>query len=339
MAKGKETVKPKILDDLTDTENPAPATEPVAEPVVEKPIVPVEVTTLQSGTMSLQPYNPNAIAEFGNAFAYSLVMQAGLEEEAQKALAQAGEAKQFLSFEMTKAILDMYYKYEEDPKHAIDVYGVFGEAKDVEKLNTKVLINFGVLRREINDNDEVEYIWTDERVKSLYSYTKALKDKNADEYTRRFNNRKRLNARLSDAYKAVAGLLDNNLSPDDLFYSEDESGSLVPTIKNAPKDIGGDKGIVQFGAKKPVAGAKLSPTMSSLVKLATEKHKPKSDRTDKGENREGDTPMGMSDEDFGGIVNTLRRAINHQEGKFSDDMKKQLKALQDFLNPVVVSFG
>jgi hypothetical protein len=77
--------------------------------------------------------------------------------------------------------------------------------------------------------------------------------------------------------------------------------------------------------------------MSSLVKLANEKHKaePKGDRNDKGEQRKGEAQLGMTDEAFGRIINTLRGAIQAQEGEFTDEMKKQIRALHEFLTPLM----
>lgn len=317
--------KPRILDDLTQKKEETP-------PTPAKEIVAVEPSSL--GSLALRPYQSQSLAEFGNSFMASLVAAAAMEEEAQKALNAAGEAKQYLSFEMTRAVFDLSVKHEEG-KDAVDIYAVFGEAKDVEKLNTRVLIHMGVLRKEIDDDDNVRYVWTDPAVEKLYSYTKALKEKDAAEYERRFNNRKRLNMRLNEAYRATAILRDQGLSTDDLFYSEDDNGNMVPTIRNAPKALGGETGIVQMNQRKPVKGATLSPTMSSLVKLANEKHKaPKADRNDKGEKREGEAKLGMTDEAFGRIVNTLRQAITTQEGNYTEEMKKQIKSLHAFLEPI-----
>lgn len=290
----------------------------------------VETDSLTS--LAIAPYKASAVTEFGNSFMISLVKQAVVEEEAQKALNAAAEAKGFLAFEMTRAIFDLSTRFEEAPKNAVDVYAVFGEAKDVEKLNTNVLIQMGILRKEIDADDNVAIVWTDQSVEALYSYTKELKEKNEGEWTRRFNNRKRLNIRLNEAYRAVAILKDSGLTVSDLYYSEDKDGNLVPTIKNAPKAIGGDIGVVQMNVRTPVKGATLSPTMTSLVKLANDKHKaPAAERADKGDHRQGEAKLGMDDETFGRIVNTLRQAITTQEGKFSEDMLKHLNALHEFL--------
>lgn len=314
----------------------AKAAAEAAEAAAKRAATPLEPPT-HAGSMEVAPYNPNAVAEFGNKFLWSLIAQAGAEEEAQKLAAAAGEAKQFLSFEMTRAIMDLSVKTE-GSKDEVDVYSVFGTAKDVGKLNTRVLLQMGVLKREVTEDDTVQYVWTDSSIETMYSYTEELKKAQPDEYTRRFNNRKRLNMRLNEAYRAVAILRDQGLSTDDLYYSEAEDGSMVPTIRNAPKAIGGDTQIVQLNARKPVKGATLSPTMSSLVKLANDKHKSSAredDRNDKGEQRKGEAQLGMSDEAFGRIVNTLRNAITAQEGTFTDEMKKQIKALSEFLSPLV----
>lgn len=330
----KETVKKEA----------AKAEKPVEEkkPVETKAVATMERVNVDGpigGKVKLVPFSTSAVAEFGKSFVLSLVAASALEADAQAALAQAGEAKQYLGFEMTRAIFSLATEHKEG-KDAVDVYNVFGEPKDVEKLNTRVLIHLGVLKREISDDDDVTYVWTDKTVESLYAYTKDLKEKNAEEWEKRFNNRKRLNMRLADAYKATAALLDAKLNPEDLYYSEDpETKALVPTIRNAPKEIGGEAKTVQLGARKPVTGADLSPTMSSLVSLATKKHKaPKAERNDKGENRQGDAKLGMTDEAFGGICNNLKRAITAQEGAFTEEMRKQLLSVADFITPIIKEF-
>ena len=284
--------------------------------------------------IALVSYDSKNVAAFGNKFMFSLVAQAAAEEEAQKLQATANEAKTFLSFEMTRAIFDLASRHED-----IDVYAIFGKAKDVEKLNTRVLVHMGVLKREINSDDEVVYNWTDDSIKNLYDYTAELKESDAAEYNKRFNNRKKLNMRLSEAYKAVASLKDAGLSPNDLYYSENENGETVPTINNAPKEIAGENegGKVQLGSRKPIVGAQLSPTMSSLVKLAEKKHKaePKENRSDKGEDRSGVAKIAMTDEDFGAIVNTVKRAITAQEGVFTAEMIKHLKGLVEMSSEVI----
>lgn len=279
--------------------------------------------------MEIVPYKPDQIAEFGSNIMEALVASAAMAEEAQKLSDQASRGNEYISFELTKAVFDFHERFED-----VDIYAVFSpKAKDVEHLNRRVLVQMGVLKRVINKNDEVEYHWTSERVTNLYEYTAELKEKDPAEYTRRFNNRKRLNAKLSEAYKAACALSDQGLKPDDLFYSEDpETKQPRPTIRNAPKQIAGDKGEIQLGGRKTVAGATMTPTMSSLVKIAAEKHKPDSsdakDNKNKGEERDGHAKMGMSDEDFGSICNTLIRSITAQELEFSADKLKHLQNVQ-----------
>lgn len=289
-----------------------------------------------STEIAITTYDPKNVAQFGNKFMFSLVAQAAAEEEAQKLAATANEAKVFLSFEMARAIFDLSDRFED-----IDVYAIFGKAKDVEKLNTRVLVNMGVLKREINKDDEVVYSWTDESIRNLYDYSAELKETDQAEYNRRFNNRKKLNMRLSEAYKVVASLKDAGLTTADLYYSENEAGEQVATIRNAPKAIAGENkgGVVQLGSRKPIVGAELSPTMSSLVKLAEKAHKPdvKENRPDKGEDRSGVAKIAMTDEDFGAVVNTVKRAIIAQEGVFTVEMIKHLKGLVEAASSVIAA--
>ncbi len=250
------------------------------------PIKKVNPTELGSGAVALVPFKANAVEKFGNNFMIALIAQAGLEEEASKAMAAAGEAKAFLSFEITKAIFSIAHK-SKGSKNEVDVYAIFGTIKDVERLNNRILVEMGVKKKIVDDEtDEVKYIWTDDAVKSAYDVSVELKEKDEPEYNRRINNKKRLNSRLSEACKAAATLMDHGLNHDDLFYSEDATtGQYIPTIKNAPKQIGGEAGVVQMNSRKPVKGATLSPTMTSLVKISTDRHKdtPKGDRNDKGQ--------------------------------------------------------
>jgi hypothetical protein len=315
----------------------AAETKAVAKPKVIKKITNPDLSV---EGVSLVPFNPKSVQVFGNNFMLALVAQVGLETEATKALADANHLKTFLSFEMTKAVFSLAMKTK-GQKNEIDLYAVFStETKDVQKLNNRVLQEMGVMKREVQDDDRVVYIWTDKKVQELYDYTGDLKEKDEPEYQKRFNNRKRLNQRLADAYKAASTLMDHKLSPEDLYYSEDESGTLVPTIQNAPKQIAGDteKGIVQLNQRKPVKGANLSPTISSLIKISTERHKePSAPRQDKDEKRE-EEKMGMTDEAFGSIVNSLRRAIQKQENVFTPEMQKQIAALKPLIDETVAGF-
>jgi len=82
----------------------------------------------------------------------------------------------------------------------------------------------------------------------------------------------------------------------------------------------------------------VAPNIASLVKAAQLAHKKPEDtgipgeRADVGAERSGDAKLGMSDEDFGAIVNNLRRAIMAQEGQLSEDMIKQLSALVPYID-------
>ncbi len=299
---------------------------------VKKEIVPATVEQLKASNITLVPYSADNLEAFGASFAETLILTAVAEEEAQKQMAAVGEAKQYLSFEMMRAIFDIASQDEK-----LDPYAIFGEAKDVEKLNKRILLKMGVLKKTISEDDTVEFTWTSEKLAKQYAYTKALKEENEAEYERRFNNRKRLNQRLSDACKSACTLLDAKLKSDDLFYSEDSTtGAMVPTIRNAPKAIGGTEGVIQMNQRKPVAGATMSPTVASLIKIAKDKHNaPKGDRNDKGENREGVAKLGMSDEDFGTVVNTLKRAINAPENTFSQAKYEQIESLVEYLNEAI----
>lgn len=282
-------------------------------------------------------YDPTNIAVFGNNVLMGLIQQVAAEDALAELSQKAEGSRQFIGFEMTKAVLDLSERDEN-----LNIDAIWDGGKAVEKLNTRVLIAFGVLKREISaDGEEVLIKWTNPDVEKLYAYNAELKEKDEPEYKKRFDNRKRLNIRLSDAYKAAIALRDGGTKADDLGFEENAETKLVnPIIKNAPKEIAGENadGKVTFGSKTLATGAVASPTLSSLVKLATTKHKvaeggeAAADRSDKGKERSGDAKLGMTDESFGGIVNNLKRAIAAQEGKFTADMTKQLKSLKTLLD-------
>lgn len=282
-------------------------------------------------------YNPNAVAEFGNNVLRGLIQQVAAEDALADLTAKAEGSRQFIGFELTKAVLDLAERDEN-----LNIDAIWDGSKAVEKLNTRVLIAFGVLKREISsDGEEVLVKWTDTEVEKLYAYNAELKEKDEPEFKKRFDNRKRLNMRLSDAYKAAIALRDGGTSAEDLAFEEDaETKVVAPVIRNAPKEIAGEAkgGVVRFGAKTLATGATASPTLSSLVKLATNKHKiaeggpAAAERSDKGKDRSGEAKLGMTDEAFGGFVNNLKRAIAAQEGKFTPDMIKQLKSVKVLLD-------
>lgn len=286
---------------------------------------------------SVPEYNSTEIAAFGNNVLKGLIQQVAAEDALAELSQKAEGSRQYIGFEMTKAVLDLAERDEN-----LNIDAIWDGGKAVEKLNTRVLIAFGVLKREISaDGEEVLIKWTDPEVEKLYAYNAELKEKDEPEHKKRFDNRKRLNIRLSDAYKAAIALRDGGTKSDDLSFEENAETKIVnPIINNAPKEIAGEAagGKVTFGSKTVATGAVASPTLSSLVKLATTKHKvaeggeAAANRSDKGKDRPGDAKLGMTDETFGGIVNNLKRAIAAQEGKFSSDMNKQLKSLKVLLD-------
>lgn len=279
-------------------------------------------------------YNPGAIAEYGNQVLLNLIQSVAFDDAVAELTAKANETKQHIGFELTKAILDLHEKHDD-----LNIYAVFEGGKAVEKLNTRVLIHFGVLKREIV-GDEIVTSWTDEAVQNLYDYSAKLKEENEAEWKKRFDNRKRLNIRLSDAYKAAITLIDNGNKADDLVLEQNDAGIVNPIIKNAPKEIAGEKAEpVKFGQRTVNVGATHSATQASLVKIATDRHKKangeRTEKSDKGNDKSGEAKLGMSDETFGGMVNNLKRAISAQEGKFTPEMLKQMKSLHATLGSIV----
>ena len=280
-----------------------------------------------SGEVAL--YDAKVPAKFGNSVLSALIAQAGMEAEAQHLQETAQATKGLIAFEMTKAVLDLAEKFPDK----INLFQVFEGGKAVEKLNTAVLTAFGVIKREI-DGEDIVVRWTDENVQKLYDYNAELKKENEAEFDRRFNNRKRLNFRLSEAYKAACTLQTAAVTADKLVIEQGDNGP-VGTINGGPKEMLGEAKKITLGFKTPQTGASHSPTMASLVKLAVDKHKKDEEksleRSDKGNDRSGEAKLGMSDEEFGKMVNNLKMAIKAQEGKLSANMIKQINSLKPVL--------
>jgi len=293
------------------------------------------VATITSNSLpALKSLEETGVAGFGNNYLSALIAQSAFDEELTALSAAAENSRTFMSFELTKAVLKLQ---EEDEK--VNLFAIWEGGKATEKLNTRVLVRMGVMARIADEeSDSVVYKWSDPDLEKQYNYGGVDKEKDKEEYERRLSNRKRLNINLSNAYKAACALLDAGTKADDMVITQEEGKAPVAQITNAPAAIAGELGSkpVEFGKRTVNTGASVSPTMSSLVKIATQKHKVEDEgktgeRSDKGNDRSGEAKLGISDEEFGGIVNTLKRVIAAQENKFSAEKIKQMKSLIDTL--------
>lgn len=284
---------------------------------------------------SLKPYDPNKPTDFGNGLLESLLRQTAFEDEVQQAVQTGEEVRRYIGFETTKAIM-----HAAETGKDINIYAIFEGAKATEKLNSRLLQHFGVIKKEIVD-DDIVVKWTNAEMEKAYDYSAVDKEKDEAEYMRRHNNRKRLNMRLSDGCKAAIALLDAGTKSGQLKLVENNETKVVePVIENAPDILRGDKtkngSTITFGKRNANEGAKVASNMASLVKAATEAHKKAEgenpERADKGNDRSGEAKLGMDDETFGGLVNNLRRAIAAQEGQFSEEMRKHLTSLVPFID-------
>lgn len=287
---------------------------------------------------ALQEFNANEITKYGNQVLDFVLRIAEADEEYKSIGEQLETARQNGSFQLMQALMHMH---ETDEK--FNIFAIFEGGKAVERLNTRILTKMGVITRVPDpDGENIITQWSNEQVRDQYAYSLVDKEKDPKEYKRRFDNRKRLNIAFSNAAKAAIALIDNGTKADEVKFVE-QDGAVRPVIEKAPAEITGEtKGPVTFGERKVATGAKMSPTLSSLVKLASDKHKQNDDgsegakeRSDKGADRSGDAKLAMTDELFGSLVNNLKRAIAAQEGLFTEDMHKQMKSLVEPLNEAI----
>lgn len=299
-----------------------------------------DVATLADQLPVLKPFDPKLPAEFGNSFLAALVATEAFDAEIQAAQAKAEDVRKHIGFELAKAIMHASEDTAGDAKKEINVYAIFEGKTPTEKLFSRLMQHFGIVKKEIVD-EELVTTWTSKAMAEAYDYTAIDKEKDEAEWNRRSNNRKRLNMRFTDACKMAIALMDNGVKGEQLVLQENaETKAIEPVIKNAPDFLRGDKekngSTVSFGRRNANEGAKIAPNVASLVKAATEAHRSADEtgtgqRSDTGNERSGDAKLGMTDEDFGAIVNNLRRAITAQEGQLSDEMVKQLNNLVPFI--------
>jgi hypothetical protein len=318
----------------------------MAEVINETTSEQLPTVAINATVPQLKAFDPNNMAAFGNDLLKALIQQASYDEEIAAAVDTGEQVRKFIGFELSKAVMTAH---EKDPE--LNIFAIFEGGKKVEKLNTRLLQMFGVVKKEIKD-DEIVVSWTDPSHQKEYDYSAVDKDKDEAEYTRRFNNRKRLNMRLSDACKFAIGLLDGGTKAADLKIVE-ENGSVKAVIENAPEFLVGDKTknngstTVEFGKRNPNEGAKVAPTLAAVIRVAADAHKkaegevkPGIDaRADKGNDRSGDAKLGISDEDFGAIVNNLRRVVSAQEGEFTPEMIRQLQSIVPFLDETLTAWA
>lgn len=287
----------------------------------------------------LQQFDATAPEKFGNALLASFAATDAFDAALAEASVSADNTKKFIGFELTRAVMAAA-----ETSKDINLFAIFDGKVPTEKLLSKLLQYFGVIKKEIKD-EEVVTTWTAPEVEATYNYGAIDKEKDEAEYTKRFNNRKRLNMRLSDAIKAAVALIGSDVKAAQLTYSENSTTKEVePVIKDAPEAIRGDKdkngSTVKFGSRSANEGAKVAANMAALVKAAVAAHSKDEDekakasdkeRADKGSERPGDAKITISDEEFGGIVNNTRRVIAALEGTFSADVTRQLIALREYI--------
>lgn len=294
------------------------------------------LTNFEANLPAIATFDPKQPELFGNSLLNAFVATEAFDTELQAAQAKSDEVKKFIGFELAKAIMHAAEDTKGDPKKEINIYAIFENKTATEKLFQKLQQYFGIIKKEIGD-DEIITTWTSKAMAEAYDYTAVDKEKDEAEYNRRSNNRKRLNQRFTDACKMAIALIDQGVKGDQLMLVENSTTKEVePVIKDAPASLRGDSEkngpTVTFGKVKANEGAKMAPNVAALVRAASEAHK-KADatgtgeRSDAGGERSGDAKLGMSDEDFGAIVNNLRRAVTAQENNLTEEMVKQLTAL------------
>jgi hypothetical protein len=264
------------------------------------------------------------VATIGNQFLNGILMHEASMEAAKAEIVQGEKRENFIDFEMTKAVLFLH------GTEAIDLYKLYGDKKASQVLYRQILTELGVLAKTITDEDTVEYSYTDPSLKDQFFLDGALKETDEAEYLRRRSRRNSLNIRLARVRKAAIALHDANATPDDLVYRDNDDGSKSAVITKGPRDIMGEGAEVSINsdARKPLEGAKFSPSITGLAKMADSAHKEVAPSKDKAETDAGKAGEGVNGEaDFLATVNTLVMMIKGREGKFAKTEETALRSL------------
>jgi len=300
-----------------------------------------------NGNTSLIVFNPTEVEAFGNTFLNTIVAHELVKEEAEAQLQAANERESFIDFELTRAVMFLHSKGK------LSAHDIFGDKKDSEKLYRQLLIDLGVLKRTITDDDKVVYDFTDPALRGQFYFGQDEQDRLYKEYRRagveeevakaraeaeikrRRSRRNLLNWRLARAFKATVALVDSGATLADLTYVEGPNGQLQPQIRKGPAEIMGTKAepvLIYTKAAAKAEGATQMPTLGGLVKVAEAKAKPsESASAGRTDDTRPTTDGPVDEKDFLASVNTVTMVVKGREGQFSEPEKTALKNLLTLL--------
>jgi len=289
-------------------------------------------------------FDPKAVATIGNKMLGAILTHELRKEEAEQVLEQANKNENFIDYELTKCA--MFLHNEEK----IDLHHVYGEKSQSSTLYRSILVEMGVLKRTITDDDRVVYSFEDEQLAGAYEFTQAIAsykhdpeketkpsytdDEVADHRARRAR-RNALNIRLARVCKAALTLIDAKADVTDLTYREKEDGTRVPTLTKGPKEVMGKSKEVTIatGNAAKVEGASASPTMSGLAKVSDAKYKSDTSAkaASKGEGANKQDAATSNEADFLALVNSTLQAVKKREGEFTKAEKQAMQNLAEVL--------
>jgi len=274
--------------------------------------------------IAIVQFDANAIATLGNQFLSGILMHEAAVDAAKTEILEGEKRENFIDFEMTKAVLHLH------GTESVDLYKIYGDKKASQILYRQILTELGVLAKTITEEDTVEYTFTDPALKDQFYLDGNLKETDEPEYLRRRSRRNSLNIRLARVCKAAIALHDANATPADLSYRDNEDGTRSAMITKGPRDVMGKDVSVSINsdARKPLEGAKFSPSITGLAKQADSMHKEAAVSKDAAESATTKPGEGVSGEaDMLAVANTLVMMIKGREGKFSKTEETVLLSL------------
>lgn len=279
-------------------------------------------------------FDPKHVVETGNKFLGAILAHEMAKEAAEQELAAAQERESFINVEMTKMAMWLHSEGH------IDLLKAYGDKRETSALYRSILVEIGVLKREITDDDTVVYAFTDPALKEAYSFEQAIanykhgEDEDKPKYSpeqvaehkQRRSRRNALNIRLANVCKAALALYESKATIDDLSYREKEDGTRVAVLTKGPKEVMGKSASIDIvvGNAAKAKGATLTPTISGLAKAADHKHKPATKQTTETAKKDG---APKDENDFLALINAAMMAVKAREGTFTDAEKQAMKNL------------
>ena len=266
-------------------------------------------------------FDPKQVAVLGNRFLGAIVAHELAREHAEKEISDASRRENFIDLEFTKCA--MYLHGEE----RIDLFKIYGSNQDSAVLYRSILVELGVLKRTISDNDTVEYSFTDPKLETQFHFPNSLKEQDEAEFLRRRSRRNSLNIRLARCCKAAIAMIESKATVSDITYRENaETKEREAVISKGPKEVMGKakEAVIHTKNTAKIDGAEYTPTIAGLARVSDAKHKTTA-KNDVETSTRAAGDKGANEADFLAMANAFIMVVKGREKTFSEAEKTAMK--------------